>query len=424
MHPEFQQLFTHSAPIHGTEAVLERRMDWSAVPAKCAVYLLACGELGHEPLLLATVGNLRAALQRRLDDAPPDVHTKRVAYGQICSTLHWRIVHSPFAANWWYWRAAKTLFPDRYRELLGWQSSWWIGVDPKTPFPKLRRTQDLSDPGLECAGPIRDRTAAGKLIDTVEDLFDLCRYHHILLQTPHGKACAYKEMGKCPAPCDGSVPLSWYDGQMRAAFRFITGENSFRAQWRTAEEIRMKSAASTLAFEQASRIKQRIERARLIETDPYTHMALLQDFAFLALQPGPGRTRIEPWYIRGGQVECWPAFKKTEIRTAVPVLLTRCIEKAQEPAPALDASATEQMGLVAHHLFRGEREAGVYLRVKDVVTGGVDWLIRQAEAFFERKSAASGLPEQASDRVSAEEAPVESGALPSLAEVVSPDAGR
>jgi hypothetical protein len=422
MAPEFHNLFTHSAPINGAATALEQRVNWPTVPAKCAVYLLACGESGDSPLLLATVGNLRAALQRRLADTPAEAHTKRIAYGQVCTRVHWRIAHSPFAANWWYWRAAKSLFPDRYRELLGWHPSWWIAVDRHTPFPKLRRTQDLSDPTLDYAGPIRDRTAAGKLIDTLEDLFDLCRYHHILLQTPHGKACAYKEMGKCPAPCDGSVPLSWYEGQMHAAFNFITNEDSSRATWRAAEETRMKTAAATLAFEQASRIKQRLERARLIETDPYTHMTPLHEFTFLALQPGQGRTHIEPWWIHAGQVECWPQFKKKDIPTAT--LFARCAEKTDAPTPPIDAAATEQIALLAHHLFRGDREPGIYLRVADVLTRGTPFLIRQAEAFFERKSASTGLPEQASDRAPTEDAPPPAEAEMSIATVVSPEADR
>src|SRR5271170_1126722 len=80
----------------------ESRLDWPSVPAKCAVYLLAAGDDGGQPLLLATVGNLRAALQRRLADAPspalsdaaPHPSGKRIQYGQICTRVHWRIVHS------------------------------------------------------------------------------------------------------------------------------------------------------------------------------------------------------------------------------------------------------------------------------------------------------------------------------------------
>ena len=35
-------------------------------------------------------------------------------------------------------------------------------------------------------GPLPDKDAAGRMIETVIDCFDLCRYHHILVQAPHG----------------------------------------------------------------------------------------------------------------------------------------------------------------------------------------------------------------------------------------------
>jgi len=110
-----ENLFEHSAPIDGT-APIDSRMDWKQVPAKAAVYLImgpdsATGNPDH-PFLLATVGNLRAALQRRLADDPPELLTKRIQYGKVCTRVHWRIVHSPFAANFHYWAAARSLFPD------------------------------------------------------------------------------------------------------------------------------------------------------------------------------------------------------------------------------------------------------------------------------------------------------------------------
>src|SRR5579864_3469826 len=93
----FSELFPNSAPIDRAAAIAAR-MVWTEVPAKGALYLLAGGEHGEEPLLLATVGNLRAALQRRLTDDPPEVRSKRVQYGQVCTRVWWRNVYSPFAA--------------------------------------------------------------------------------------------------------------------------------------------------------------------------------------------------------------------------------------------------------------------------------------------------------------------------------------
>ncbi len=57
-----------------------------------------------------------------------------------------------------------------------------------TPHPRFRKTSNLSDESLAYAGPIRDKNAANRLVESLEELFDLCRYHNTLVQVPHGKA--------------------------------------------------------------------------------------------------------------------------------------------------------------------------------------------------------------------------------------------
>jgi len=52
------------------------------------------------------------------------------------------------------------------------------------------------------------------LIEIAEDAFDLCRYYNVLVEAPGARACAYKEMGKCPAPCDGSISMEQYRGMV------------------------------------------------------------------------------------------------------------------------------------------------------------------------------------------------------------------
>ena len=407
-------LFPHSAAIDRAAPAMESRLPWPEVPAKCALYLLAA-EMNNEqssisnpqPLLLATVGNLRAALQRRLTDAPPDIHTKRIPYAQVCTRVYWRIVHSPFAANWWYWKAARTLFPQTYRELIPFRPAWWIALDAAEPFPEFRRTQSLADSSLTYLGPIRDKTSAGKLIDTLEDLFDLCRYHDILRQAPHGKPCAYKEMGKCPAPCDGSVPMTWYHEQLHHTLAFLSGES--RIAWRAAQTSAMKAAASQLQFEQAAKIKSRLARADLIDHEAFSHLQPLENFAFLALQPGQGKPFVEPWLIRGGHggvvIEALPQIKRKDLPAAAEPLLERCKKLASTPIrPPLDTPAIEQIAILAHHLYRGPDDAGLYLRLHELTT--IEPLLAAIDQIMHHKKASKPLQEQASDKTPAEaEAP-------------------
>src|SRR5690349_17580467 len=90
------------APPAGEEGQATAPLALEKIPAKMAVYLIE-GE-GNEPLLLATVGDLRAAIGRRMADLPADARSKRVPYRQLARNLRYRLVNSPFAANLWYYQ--------------------------------------------------------------------------------------------------------------------------------------------------------------------------------------------------------------------------------------------------------------------------------------------------------------------------------
>ena len=398
-------LFPATQPLVQESPSLDQRADWTKIPAKMAVYLLAAPaeslDEPDKPVLLATVGDLRAALKRRLaDPSPPSpdapIATKRIPYGRLCHRVPYRIVHSPFAANWFYWQAARTLFPQRYREMIVFRPAWWIGLERDVvaaKFPKLRRTQSLDDSSLLYAGPIRDKTAAGKLIELVEDLFDLCRYQNILVQAPHGKACAYKEMGKCPAPCDGSVPLEWYYAAIKAAFGFITGDS--RDAFFSAQQAAMTTAAAAQAFEKAQKIKQRLNRAAAIHQESYAHLAPLDHFALLALQPGQGKPYIEPFLIHGGSITQLPQLHKKTLASDVQKLFKSVQSIAGAPISLpVDSRGIDQMALVSHHLYRDE-DAGVYLPLHTLTSR--ESLLTAAQNFLARKYSPKPLMEQSSE---------------------------
>jgi hypothetical protein len=296
--------------------------------------------------------------------------------------------------------------------MIAWRPTWWIALEKDAPFPELHRTQDLSDESLRYTGPIAGKSSAGKLIETVIDLFDLCRYHHILVQAPQGKACAYKEMGKCPAPCDGSISMEWYHGQIDRAFRFITGES--RRQWLGDTQAAMKTAAGNLQFEQAGKIKQRLERATFINVEPFAHLACLEDFAFLALLPGQGKPWIEPWLIHPSQnppVQCLEQIKKKDLPAGALSLFVR-VQKLADVSVAVPVApvTVEQIALVAHHLFKGADDPGTYLRLRDIASPEI--IVNAATALLARKSPPKPLPEQSSDKIPTEPLPAESPPLP------------
>ena len=126
-------------------------------------------------------------------------------YREIVRKIYWRRVDSNFEADWIYLEAVE-LFPRTYQGMVGFKPAWFVQVDPSNNFP---RHQDDCAAGeaRQAIGPLEDKHAAARLIQLVEDSFDLCRYYNILVESPNARACAYKEMGKCPGRAMG--PFQW-----------------------------------------------------------------------------------------------------------------------------------------------------------------------------------------------------------------------
>ena len=329
-------------------------------PGGGACYVLEDGE--GRGVLLATVGGLRAALVRRMTGAAEGGPSKRVDYRAVVRRVRWRAVYSPFEANWAYLENVRAMFPDTYQRLIRRWRCHWVGVDRDAAHPRFKASDDPGKESGRVFGPIREGKAARQLVERLEDLFDLCRYHDVLVQSPAGTACAYKEMGKCAAPCDGSIGMDVYRNQVDAAIGFLAGP---REGWVAEVEARMAAAAASLAFEEAQRFKSMLERAGAMDGPGLAHVAALERFKFLCLQRGQRKGRPRAFVITPGRIRFLGEMLVKQMDQQIDWLLGQVGRIAGEALPRLDRAACERMALVSWHLFRGEREAGEFLRIDD-----------------------------------------------------------
>jgi excinuclease UvrABC nuclease subunit len=353
--PEIPALFDRHASFDPTgdfEAFVKQ------VPARWVVYLLA--DADDRPVQLLCVKNLRYSLKRRLgpeqEAAGP---SKRVDYRDIVRRVHWRRVDSAFEADWLYYEAARLVFPQTYAGMVGFRPAWFVHVNPDNPFPRYVKTIDLSKPGL-LIGPLEDKHAAAGLIEIAEDAFDLCRYYNVLVEAPGARACAYKEMGKCPAPCDGSISMEQYRGMVEWSARGVVDPAALVRD----HTRRMQQAAAELRFETAAKIKALVDRLSQLGKGPYRHVALLKDFRYLSLQHGPREGTARAFVITPGAIEEVAGLIAEPTKPAD--LLRLALERAAgQSAERLDQTQSERVGIVTHHLFSGKHR-GVFLRLDTV----------------------------------------------------------
>lgn len=328
--------------------------DIKGLPNAGAVYLLL-DEAGA-PILLASTSQLRKIVVSRLAAPPEDLARPRANLAEITRQIRWREVHSRFEADWWYYRAAKVLYPADYRKRLSFGPAWFLHVDWNARVPELRVTDRIWRIAGEFVGPFPDRAAGQQALEGLWDLFDLCRYPEQVRQAPHGQHCAYAEMGRCDAPCDGSAPLAAMIERTHAAWRFAGGQVQ---EWIAVAEERMREAAASLRFEVAGQLKQQIEFARRREKLWGNVLRREYELECLLLLPVLRRRAYKPFVFRHGDLISGPVCKP---RTAARDVATWFPESAAQPPSACeDTTRMEQTWLVANLLARLRQDAALVI---------------------------------------------------------------
>jgi hypothetical protein len=211
-------------------------------------------------VLLGATADARAFSAKRL--GAPD--GARADLSGVCRGLVVAPVASGFDAELVYLAMARERMPRVYRQLMARGSPCVVKLDAAARFPEPQAMELAEARGDEpgcLLGPVLKKHAS-RLAEAVVDAFDLCRYPHILRQAPGGVACAYKEMGRCPAPCDGSETLEAYRARVAEAVRSVGLPASQREAGVLAA---MRDAVAGARFEEAAQLHKVRERFRTLD---------------------------------------------------------------------------------------------------------------------------------------------------------------
>lgn len=330
------------------------------VPGKWCVYLLT--DANDQPVQLLCVKNLRASLERRLGPGEVAVGpSRKVNYREIVRRIYWRRVDSAFETDAVYLEAARKIFPDTYRGMVGFRPAWFVHVNPKTNHPRYTRTIDPTGKTGTYFGPVEDKHAAQKLVHVMEGLFDLCRDYSILVQSPAGGPCPWKQMDKCVGPCDGTISLDAY-GELVA---FSAAALADPKRYAEHESLRMQQAAGDMQFELAAKIKERVEQVQWLWKGPNRHVRSLHEFRFISLQRGPRSGTARVFLITPGGIDEIADLIVEPDKPADLLRLALHLADQRSNLP-LDEAGVERIGVVAHSLFQAKAGHGVFLRLSEI----------------------------------------------------------
>lgn len=334
------------------------------LPATGGAYLICDAE--DRAILLAAAENVRQAVTRRL--MMPEEKSRQADLSEIAARVYWRPTFGRFETAWAHWQVARVVHSAGYRKQLMFGPCWFLRVNAREAAPRFQSVKEFRDDGATYLGPIMTRAAAEEWIRMLEDVFDLCRYHEVLVQTPHGQACSYFDMGRCPAPCNGTISMEAYRESIVQAIEFSKGEHAPRF-----EQLRsqMQTASERQDYEKALGIKQTMDRAeRLVRHADYSFLGDVSHQTWIFFQRA-GRPRrnvdtqpIHAFVMNHGNGAWTPARLLGE---------WACVEPDWWRGPATDemdaGERCELVWLVAKFLFDEKKTRGLIYRGDAVPSG-------------------------------------------------------
>ncbi|MBY0311393.1 MAG: hypothetical protein K2W85_04940 [Phycisphaerales bacterium] len=342
------------------------------LPPQAGVLVLEASD--GRTVLVATTANLRDLTRRRLGPIEPGERSASADVRDLCAGGRLIAIRtgSALETDAVYLRLARERLEHAARIVSERWRAWFVHVDPDAEFPEWTKTNLVGlvrtrsagtsvtgriDTGV-LLGPIPNKDAAGRFIEHAIDAFDLCRFHHLLVQAPSAVACAYKEMGRCPAPCDGSEWMAAYRERTRRAVAALSG----RIEAKAAEfEAAQKSAAELQEFEHAAQYKRMLERIKPLRAKTFAEVDQLSTWQRLLVLRGEAKGSVRIGVMdrgnlwRVGDVE---AKDSGAVRAMCALARSHAAQLLSTPVQTIEQSRIDSIALVSRWLQMSTKKRG------------------------------------------------------------------
>lgn len=163
-------------------------------------------------------------------------------------------------------------------------------------FPRLSVTRTLRADGATYYGPFRRAQAVEAAADELCIRFKLPRCQGPLIpgQTP---MCIYGQMGRCLAPCSGTITPEGYGAVIREVADFLAGQDG---QVIAHLEQRRDAMAEVLRFEEAAKLRDAADELRRVFGAQRHLSAAVHECHAILLTASTEAGAVETFAVRGG----------------------------------------------------------------------------------------------------------------------------
>ena len=187
----------------------------------------------------------------------------------LARRVEWRATGSDLEARLDEARRIVATRPVYNRALRNRARGWYLEIDWRDPFPRLRVVRAPRGGGARRFGPYRGRRAPDRIARLLEHAFRLRSCGGRVIPDPAASPCLAHGLGLCSAPCIKSVGLSAYRMQVEAAARWLD-DPRYAVDLRASLTRDRDEASGALAFERAGELQRRIDRLDALEEERAT----------------------------------------------------------------------------------------------------------------------------------------------------------
>jgi len=293
-------------------------------------------------ILLAATGNMREFIAQRLNETGEQRPSADLA--PITAKVIAHPTGSAFESDLLVLERSRDADPDLYTKITHQNRRALLVMNPDTGTWRTAETTALDhQPNERVIGPCLTSKSAQQLGEALDDLDELCRFPKQLALAPKGTPCAYKEMGRCPAACDGSEPMHAYHQRFAKA---LNAASLGLDTWQASIKADMQRASSAHDFEAAAGLKRRLDRVNALPRDTLACAASLHDFFCVIVTPAlrPGWAQCWVLNAQGCQPICSIELLDNDLLESLPALLS-----AYRSPMGFDQPQLDRFSLIARH---------------------------------------------------------------------------
>lgn len=319
-------------------------------------------------LLLAATGDLRSFIAQRLNESGGT--STHADLAPVTARVLAQPTGSALESDLLVLERARTADPDLYARLTHQNRRALLILNPETG---TWRTAETTSPEIardeRVIGPCLSTKAAQLLGEALDDVHELCRNPAQLARAPRGTPCMYKDMGRCPAACDGSEPMHAYHARFARGVEDASGGID---AWGDSVRDEIRRASSALDFEGAARAKRQLDTIDALPRDALIRAGSLHAFSCIIVTPALSPGNALCWVFNAGGCEpvCSITLLDNDLLESLPGLLGERRSPIGFGRPQLD-----RFSLIARHwLTKPTRQRRRRVTIIDTRTDG--WATR------------------------------------------------